>query len=150
LIGDNIRTYRKEKGWSQDELAQKSGLSKISIGNYERGNRCPTLDTLQKIADALNILLSELTTDSGSEFIPNTESRLVSYLLSLGYEFSNIPSRDQGSGKSDFAYSRGCEKVCVIVSNSDIRNAFESIENFVEFTMNQLIKKSLAPPKRLD
>lgn len=55
LIGKYIKDYRKERGWTQEELAQKSGMSKISIGNYERGDRCPTLDNLQKIADALEV-----------------------------------------------------------------------------------------------
>ena len=44
----------------QSELAEKAGISRVSIGNYERGDRMPNVEILLKIADALEVPLAEL------------------------------------------------------------------------------------------
>lgn len=65
-IGENIKRIRKEKGLSQKELGQKLGVSQQMIGQYEKSNAVPKLETLQKIADALDVPLSELDDRSKS------------------------------------------------------------------------------------
>ncbi|MER0285392.1 helix-turn-helix domain-containing protein [Clostridioides difficile] len=52
-IGENIRTFRKAKLLKQDELAKKAGISRVALGNYEREERIPSLEILDKIAIAL-------------------------------------------------------------------------------------------------
>ncbi len=59
-IGSRIREERKKLGYSQDELADRSGLHTTYIGGIERGEKNPTVTTLQKISDALNIPLFQL------------------------------------------------------------------------------------------
>lgn len=54
-IGEKIKEIRKSLNINQNELAIKSGLSKNAIWNYENGKRIPTLDTLKKIAVALDV-----------------------------------------------------------------------------------------------
>ena len=56
-IGKRIAELRKEKRWSQDELAQKSGIGKSHIGRIELGRYSVGLDTLQKICDALEVTI---------------------------------------------------------------------------------------------
>lgn len=58
--GNKIKEVRKEKGLTQEELAQKCGLSKNGIWNYENNKRTPTVNTLKQIANALDIPFSEL------------------------------------------------------------------------------------------
>jgi transcriptional regulator with XRE-family HTH domain len=55
-----IKFLRKERGLSQESLALASGLNISYIGNIERYLKCPTIDTLNRIASALNVSLSEL------------------------------------------------------------------------------------------
>lgn len=55
-----IRFLRLERGWSQERLAEESGLSRDAISRIERGDRQPSLETLQRIADALEVSLSSL------------------------------------------------------------------------------------------
>lgn len=57
---EKIRYYRRQKGMSQEELALKANLNPAFFGQVERGLKCPTVDTLYKIATALNIPLPEL------------------------------------------------------------------------------------------
>ncbi|MDY3001910.1 helix-turn-helix transcriptional regulator [Romboutsia timonensis] len=60
-IGENIKTYRKEKGLTQEQLGNLSGLSKNAIYNYENNKRVPNIDTIKQIANALDIPISILT-----------------------------------------------------------------------------------------
>ncbi len=55
LVGRKIRLLRKSKGWSQEVLAESSGLSYKFIGEVERGTVNPSLDTLFSISTALQI-----------------------------------------------------------------------------------------------
>lgn len=58
--GEVIARLRKQKRWSQEELADKAKLDPKSIVQIEKAKRNPTLKTLQKIAAALNISVSKL------------------------------------------------------------------------------------------
>ncbi len=69
-VGKNIRYYRKQNNLSQDRLAEKSELSSNYIGQIELGNKQPSLESLIKIANALQVssdlLLSDLIEKSHS------------------------------------------------------------------------------------
>ncbi len=54
-IGQKIRKYREIRGWTQEYLAQKIGLSASAIRKYENGNRMPKDSQLIKIAEGLGI-----------------------------------------------------------------------------------------------
>lgn len=60
MIGKNIRYYRLMKGISQDDLAQKIGLNKMAVSNYENDKRNPDIATIQGIAKALDVSLAAL------------------------------------------------------------------------------------------
>jgi Predicted transcriptional regulators len=59
-LGEKIKYYRKLKGYSQEKLAEKTNLSKMSIRRYESGERQPGLDALKKIASALECQVSDI------------------------------------------------------------------------------------------
>lgn len=65
-IGERIKYYRKERGLTQNELAEKTNLSRSHIASIERNIYTPSISTLTEIANALNIessiLISENTT----------------------------------------------------------------------------------------
>lgn len=65
-IGHNIRKYRLQADLSQETLALSAGLYPAYVGRLERGEKCPTIDTLYKICDAINISVCELLTFDGS------------------------------------------------------------------------------------
>lgn len=54
-IGKNIKKYRLLKGWTQEQLAKESGLSKNAIYNYENDKRNPNIKFLYQIAEALDV-----------------------------------------------------------------------------------------------
>lgn len=57
---ERIKYFRTQKGLSQESLALLAGLNPAFLGHIERSLKCPTVDTLNKIAEALNISLSNL------------------------------------------------------------------------------------------
>ena len=59
-LGIKIRFLRIKMKLSQEQFAELAGLSKNSIGMIERGQSKPSIETLEKIANALNIELKEL------------------------------------------------------------------------------------------
>lgn len=62
-FGKKVQTLRKKLNLSQEELAFQAGFHRTYIGMIERGERNITLSNLKKLADALNITLSDLFKD---------------------------------------------------------------------------------------
>ena len=58
--GKIMSDLRDQKGWSQSELATKSGISRVMIGKYERGEAIPSIEVAKKIAQAFEVSLDYL------------------------------------------------------------------------------------------
>jgi transcriptional regulator with XRE-family HTH domain len=59
-VGANVRRFRKQRGWSQEELAFESGLHRTYISGVERGVRNPTVLVVQEIAAVLGVPAAKL------------------------------------------------------------------------------------------
>ncbi len=55
MLGDRITNIRKERNMKQYELAEKAGLANSTVCDIEKGRLSPSLKTLQKIAEALDV-----------------------------------------------------------------------------------------------
>jgi len=64
-ISINLKTIRREKGMSMDEVAEQTGVSKSMLGQIERGEANPTIGTLGKIVSGLRVDLADLTRTPG-------------------------------------------------------------------------------------
>ena len=60
ILGKRIRSYRTALGLSQEKLAELSGCHHTYIGQIERGEKNATIESIEKIAAALNVPLSKL------------------------------------------------------------------------------------------
>ena len=63
ILADNLRNYRKANHLSQEELADVCALHRTYIGSVERGERNVTLSTLEVLARALGVSVTELLTE---------------------------------------------------------------------------------------
>lgn len=63
ILGEAIRAERVKAGLSQEQLAEKADLARNYIGNIERAEYKVTVETLARIAKALNLRVSDLTHD---------------------------------------------------------------------------------------
>ena len=67
VIGHRIRNHRTTAGLSQEKLAELSGCHPTYIGQLERGEKNATIESIEKIASALNISLSKLFEQLGGQ-----------------------------------------------------------------------------------
>ena len=70
IVGDNIRRLRSEAGITQEEVALRSGLSQGYINQLESGKRRFTQKSLELIAEALSVPMSELFRGDESRTLP--------------------------------------------------------------------------------
>ena len=87
-ISARIRSFREAKGWTQDDLAEASGLNRVTIAKYESGRIEPKSKTLARLAAAL-----DLTTDAllGSDGVDMTDEERE--MWELREQFRNDPDR---------------------------------------------------------
>ncbi|GLR77822.1 helix-turn-helix transcriptional regulator (plasmid) [Azospirillum oryzae] len=62
ILAANIRRLRRERGFSQEELAHRSGIDRSYLGQIERAEHKATVVTLGKVAKALAVLPGDLLT----------------------------------------------------------------------------------------
>ena len=55
LVGDSLRTIRRQQGHSLDTLARASGVSRAMLGQIETGKSAPTITLLWKVSKALGV-----------------------------------------------------------------------------------------------
>jgi len=73
-----ITDLRKEKGWSQTDLANKTGISQVMVGKYERGDAIPSIEVAKKLADAFEVSLDYLVGEGqNASFDKKTIQRLM-------------------------------------------------------------------------
>ncbi|MEU0809837.1 helix-turn-helix transcriptional regulator [Streptomyces sp. NPDC005970] len=69
-VGDRIRELRRWRNLTQKRLGDKAGNDRKAMNRIELGHHSPGLDTLIRIADALDVSLAELVRDVGSPLPP--------------------------------------------------------------------------------
>lgn len=69
-----ITTYRENRGWTEYQLAEHSGLPQSTISSWYRKNMVPTIPSLEKICVAFGITLSQLFAE-GDTMVSLTESQ---------------------------------------------------------------------------
>ena len=62
LFGKKIRKLRHNKGWSQEKLSEVTEFHRTYIGMVERGERNPSLKSIERFAEAFGLKLDELFT----------------------------------------------------------------------------------------
>ena len=105
MIGERLRTIRESKNLSQGDIEKRTGLIRCYTSRVENGHTVPSLDTLQKYAQALEIPVYQLFYDgeeaprkikgldlNGSK-LSNSERREIE---SLGRKFTKLKERDKG------------------------------------------------------
>lgn len=87
-IGWKVRKLRQQAGWTQENLAEKIGVSVQQIQNYESGANKMNTDRLQQVAQALDIPVQSIFTDS-DETLPMAVSEKL-----LLDSYRAIPNKD--------------------------------------------------------
>lgn len=80
IFSEKLKTERINKGWTQDELAEKLFVSRQSVSKWENGQNYPSIEIIIKISDLLGVTIDELLR-SDEELTHNVikESRKLAY-----------------------------------------------------------------------
>ena len=59
-LGRNVRRLREEKGWSQEDYADRAGIHRTYVSDIERGKRNPTVTVVERLAKPLEVATGQL------------------------------------------------------------------------------------------
>lgn len=91
-----LRQQREAKGWTQQDLADASGVSQKAISHIEAGARkTPRIDTLAKLANALRITVDELQAGKKNVPEPQVNEAMAQYLNDEDLDFLSILQKDR-------------------------------------------------------
>jgi len=99
-IGETIRNYRLQKGMSQGDIEKRTGLLRCYLSRVENGHTIPSLDTLSKIAGAMEIALSQFFSESGhnsngSKGLPQLSDDEVRFLSQIRRYATSLNDSDR-------------------------------------------------------
>ena len=63
----NLKQYMKQRGVDQSDIVAALGVSASTVSDWVTGKKCPRVDTMQRLADFLNVYYCDLTTDESTE-----------------------------------------------------------------------------------
>jgi transcriptional regulator with XRE-family HTH domain len=98
-IGETIRNFRLQKGMSQGDIEKRTGLLRCYLSRVENGHTIPSLDTLAKIATAMEVPLAQFFNDSasdnGNKNLPQLSEEEVRFLSQIRRYSSNLNDSDR-------------------------------------------------------
>jgi transcriptional regulator with XRE-family HTH domain len=96
-IGATIRLLRLEKGLSQGDMEKRSGMMRCQLSRFENGHIIPSLETLSKIADALEVSLGQFfrASDDRSPVLPISTGPDVRFLAQVRRYTTNLRADDR-------------------------------------------------------
>lgn len=97
-IGVTIRGFRQQKGMSQGDIEKRTGLLRCYLSRVENGHTVPSLDTLKKIADALDLQLAEFFAEESETkeiFGLNLNAEEIRFLTQVQRYSANLSESDR-------------------------------------------------------
>lgn len=88
-IGENIKKFRKERGLTQKQLGEKCGIDEANLRKYELDKQSPRIETLRKIAYALDVYTYDLLYDEETAADKKTQE-----ISEIGMKFINNGNLD--------------------------------------------------------
>lgn len=87
-IGETIRNFRLQKGMSQGDIEKRTGLLRCYLSRVENGHTIPSLDTLAKIASAMDVPLAHFFADGNNgvesnKSVPQLSEEEVRFLTQI-------------------------------------------------------------------
>lgn len=121
MIGDNIKILRENAGLTQEQLGNLVGVSGVSIMRYEKGDREPRWDMINKIADALGVTPAKLV--GWEDEVKDAAAELYLRAKALGFKGAKVICTDSDGGTA---------KLDIEFFDPDIESAFDTAMNELE------------------
>ena len=112
MLSENIKTLRKQKGYSQEQLADKLNVVRQTVSKWEKGYSVPDADMLEELADIFEVSVGELL---GKEILTEEETtdiaELVKQLKILNDYFAEKVRKRK---KLKRIFKKFCSIICII------------------------------------
>lgn len=96
MIGDNIKRLMKENGYTQKQLAIRSGCTESAISKYANNEREPSIKALKNLAIALGVTVDELLGNATLDVVPREEvDRLRHILNSYAIQYGSVKDQQE-------------------------------------------------------
>jgi len=126
---ERIKVFRTFKGWTQEKMAEKLGMSVIGYGNIERGDTNVTLSKLEEIAKVLGIELHELFNSQGK------------VIINLGENSINVGDNNQNTqAQKELEHELEKSRLIVEQQRKELSLVYQEIEHLKEII--SLLKQS--------
>ena len=79
MLGENIKTYRQKKGYTQEEVANRLHVTRQTISKWEKNYSVPDAEVLVKLADVLEVQTSQLLGVKADSDAQTTEEKQNAY-----------------------------------------------------------------------
>ncbi|MBR2913022.1 MAG: helix-turn-helix transcriptional regulator, partial [Oscillospiraceae bacterium] len=83
MLGENIKKYRKQKGYSQEVLAQEMNVVRQTISKWEKGYSVPDAVMLEKLAELFEVPVSDLLGNAETQAVQQSDLAQISAQLSI-------------------------------------------------------------------
>ena len=111
ILAEKIINLRKKNGWSQEELAEKLGVTRQSISKYEGAQSIPDLDKILKLSEIFGVTTDYLIKDEleEEEYVPSqmqeneSESDRIVHKVTMEMANEYLQIIDWSAGKTAFA-----------------------------------------------
>ena len=123
-FGDRLKELRKEKGLTQDDVAQYLGVSRPNITQYEKNLYDPSLDTLEKLSKLLGCRVSDLLDSS----TPVKKIRIIGTASCGSTDINHYQSGDSALYNGDFYTDK---LYCVIASGDSMSPEIEDGDEII-------------------
>lgn len=122
VFPNRLLKLRKDHGLSQKKLAQEIGVSQASINYWEKGERTPSVDAVQKIAEYFNIQITDLLRDANTDPLTIGVINELREIVESDGGVADIPDLIYENSKTNLQYLiEYCEsETCIISPN--VRN----------------------------
>jgi len=97
-IGETIRNFRLQKGMSQGDIEKRTGLLRCYLSRVENGHTIPSLDTLAKIANAMEVPLAQFFADNAHDSgktLPQLSEDEIRFLTQIRRYSSSLNDSDR-------------------------------------------------------
>jgi transcriptional regulator with XRE-family HTH domain len=94
-FGHRLRATRKVRGYTLDQLAEISGISKRMISHYETQVKRPSIDKIRILADALHVSINDLIASNDTTKSKKGETKTFLKILKKARIIEQLPEREQ-------------------------------------------------------
>ena len=95
MIGENIKTYRQKKGYTQEEVANRLHVTRQTISKWEKNYSIPDAEVLVKLADVLEVQTSQLLGVKVDSDVQITEEKQNAYAEQLAHIAEQMAIRNR-------------------------------------------------------